>query len=305
MTYVNQFIHRNTNLKLNCQYCGKPGKIRYYKNNPEQIHIICTECSKKKNLNYKENWGKVLDDIPLINIEDYITNKFVLNKMIKLDSTTKTILKNMLKSTKPKIETYKGTGISFTYLNRLIDEYTLKVDKDFKKKLEQHFKNNRTEKIKKVKLNLVTNENSHPLTKLKKERNLSNKDIAKLTNNRITVGCICAIQERKSKPRLVTKIILAEALKVSVKDIFPEETEFGEVYTWNDYWFNIRNKVMNFIQDYYDEEQKKGNLKIFKNLSDITGITVNRLYRLKTKETMVTNDDYKKLKEHNIIKEDI
>ena len=50
MTYVNRFIHRNTDIKFNCQYCGKPGRIRYYKKNPNQIHIVCRECSNKKEL---------------------------------------------------------------------------------------------------------------------------------------------------------------------------------------------------------------------------------------------------------------
>lgn len=50
MTYINRFVHRNTDIELKCQYCGKPGRIRHYKNNPEQIHIICIECFNKKEL---------------------------------------------------------------------------------------------------------------------------------------------------------------------------------------------------------------------------------------------------------------
>lgn len=305
MVYVNRFIHRNTDIKINCQYCGKPGRIRHYKNNPKQIHIVCVECSNKKNLNCKENWGKVLDDIPFINIEEHITNKFTLNKMIKLDKDTKKILRDMLKSDKPKIETFKNTGISSTYLNRLIDEYTKKVDKNYKKKLNKVFETNRCAKIKSIKLKYIVNTDSHPLAKLKLERNLSNRDIVKLSNNKLTTSCLCYIQEGKSNPTIITKIRIAEALKVSVKEIFPEETEFGEVYTWNDYWFNIRNEVINTINNYYNEEKQKGHKKILRTLSDITGIDLNRLYALKNKKALVNNEDYKKLKEHNILKEDI
>lgn len=246
-----------------------------------------------------------MDDIPLINIEDHIINKTYLNKKIKLDKNTKKILQDMLKSDKPKIETFKETGIPFTYLYRLIDEYTEKVDKNFKNKLEKLFDTNRANKIKKVKLEHTINEESHPIAKLKLEKNLSNKDIAALSNNSLTESCICSTLIGKTKPKLITKIKLAEILKVSVKDIFPEETEFGEVYTWNDYWFNIRNVVINSINNYYKEEQEKGHTKILVNLAEITGIDINRLYGLRNKTLSVTNDDYKKLKEHNIIKENI
>ena len=303
MTYINRFIHRNTDIDFSCQYCGKLGRIRHYKNHPTKIHIVCKECSNKLKLGCKENWGKILDDIPLINIEDHIINKFTLNKMIKLDRNTKKILENMLKSDKPKMETLKETGISLTYLYRLIDEYTRKVDKEYKRKLEKVFEINRTNKIKKTKLKSTVNLNSHPISLIKLEKNLSNKDIVKLSNNRITASCLCSITEGKTKPKLITKVIIAEALKVSVKDIFPEETEFGKVYKWNDYWFNIRNVATTAVNNYYREEQKLGHKNILINLSNLTGIKINRLYALKSGEIEVTNDDYKKLKEHNIIKE--
>lgn len=259
----------------------------------------------KENFGYKENWGKVLDDIPLINIKEHISNKAVLNKMIKLDKNTKKILEDMLKSDKPKVETLKETGIPLTYLNRLIDEYTKKVDKNYKSKLDKVFGTNRKNRIKNAKLKSTTNSDSHPLAKIKLERNLSNKDIVKLSNNRITESCLCCILEGKTNPSLVTKIKIAEALKLSVKDVFPEETEFGNVYTWNDYWFNIRNVVIDSINNYYKEESEKGHTKIIKNLADLIGIDINRLYLIRAKCIRPTNDDYKKLKEHNIIKEDI
>lgn len=50
MTYVNRFVHRNTDIELNCQYCGKPGRIRHYKDNSEQIHIVCKDCFDKREL---------------------------------------------------------------------------------------------------------------------------------------------------------------------------------------------------------------------------------------------------------------
>ena len=259
----------------------------------------------RENFGYKENWGKVLDDIPLINIKEHISNKAVLNKMIKLDKNTKKILEDMLKSDKPKVETLKETGIPLTYLNRLIDEYTKKVDKNYKSKLDKVFGINRKNRIKNAKLKSTTNSDSHPLAKIKLERNLSNKDIVKLSNNRITESCLCCILEGKTNPSLVTKIKIAEALKLSVKDVFPEETEFGNVYTWNDYWFNIRNKVINSINDYYNKEIQKGHTKVLTTLAEITGIDLNRIYKLRSVKAFVTNEDYKKLKEHNILKEDI
>ena len=85
------------------------------------------------------------------------------------------------------------------------------------------------------------------------------------------------------------------------KDIFPEETEFGNVYKWNDYWFDIRNVVIKAINNYYKEALLKKQTRIMKNLSDITGIRIDRLYSLKLGTARVTNDDYKRLKEHNII----
>ena len=305
MTYINRFIHRNTDLELNCQYCGKPGKIRYYRTKPDKIHIVCKECSINKGLGLKKNWGKELEDIPLINIEDHITNPYTLNKMMTLNKDTKKILRDMLKSDKPKIETFKNTGISQTYLTKLINEYTNKVDKDYKNKLDKVFEENRLNKVKRVKLNSTINEESHPLAKLRLERNISNREIVALSKGRLTSSNLSAIQCGKSKPTLLTKIKIAEVLKVSVKEIFPEETEFGNVYKWNDYWFDIRNIVIKAINDYYKEALLKKQTKIMKNLSDITGIRIDRLYSLKLGLAMVTNDDYKRLKEHNIIREDI
>ena len=225
--------------------------------------------------------------------------------MIKLDKDTKKMLENMLKSDKPKMETFKSTGISSVYLNRLIDEYTEEIDKDYKNKLKKVFETNRLNKMKKTKLESTIDENSHPIAKIRLERNISNRDIARLSRGRIKNEHLCDIQNGKIKPTLVTKIKIAETLKVSVKDIFPEEAEFGEIYTWNDYWFNIRNVVIKAIKDYYKEEQEKGHNKIMTTLAEITGIKVDRLYTLKAGMTMVNNNDYKKLKEHNIIREDI
>lgn len=301
MTYINRFIHRNTDLELNCQYCGKPGKIRYYRTKPDKIHIVCKECSINKGLGLKKNWGKELEDIPLINIEDHITNPYTLNKMITLNKDTKKVLRDMLKSDKPKIETFKSTGISTVYLKRLIDEYTNTIDKDYKKKLDKVFEENRSSIIKKAKLKSTIDEESHPLAKLRLERNISNREMVKMSNGGLTTSNLSDIQKGKSQPNIYTKIKIAEILKVSVKDIFPEETEFGNVYKWNDYWFDIRNVVIKAINNYYEEALLKKQTRIMKNLSDITGIRIDRLYSLKLGTARVTNDDYKRLKEHNII----
>ena len=301
MTYVNRFIHRNTDIAIKCQYCGKDGRIRYYRKDPTKIQIICQECANKRELSRKENWGKVLEDIPLIDIEEHITNKLALKRLMKLDEEKIKILENMLLSTKPKIQTYRETGITRTYLAKLIDEYTNTIDKDFKNKLNEHFREVRTDKIKRVKLNYMTKEDSHPLTKIRKERNISNEDLVRLTNNRITKSCLCAIQEGKNEPKLVTKIILAKALKVSVADIFPDDTEFNKVYCWNDYWFDIRNEVVKSLETYCKKEKEEGRTRALERLSEIVGIKVNRLYALRQGRITVTNDDIKKLKEHNIL----
>lgn len=257
MTYVNRYINRYTDIEMVCQYCGNKGRIRYYRECPSKVQIVCLDCSNKKGLSTAFKLGKVVEDIPLIDVEEHIVNKTVLNKMIGLNKDTKKILRDLLKSDKPKYESFKDTGLTMTVLNRLIDEYVDKVDPEYKDKLAEHFTKVRDKKIREVKLKSVTSEDSHPITKIKLERSLTNADIVKLSNNRITVNALCMIQERKSKPKLVTKIILAEALGVSVSTLFPEDTEFSNVYCWSDYWYKIRNNVSKSLSSYVLEKKKE------------------------------------------------
>ncbi len=307
MTVINRFLNNMTDVKLNCQYCGNKGRIKHNKQEPYKIQIICTECAKAKHINTIKNKDNMLEDIPLINLKEHVINKSMLNKMKTLDEEAIKILQDLLNTKEVKKDAIKNTGYTMTVYNRLVDEYTEKYDKDYKIKLEQVFKQNLQNRIKQSVLERHVYTGGNNYSKLKLEKGLTNREILKLIHNQVGLNCLCLIQENKVNPTIQTKCALAQAFGVSVRDIFPEETEFGEVYNWNDYWFDIRNWFINTIDKYVNTMRDRGQKKVIKNLAYKMNMTTARLYAFRNRSGHPTNEEIKQLKSiinnENIMKE--
>lgn len=281
MGYINKFIERNTNLKKECQYCGKPAQIRYNYDNPYHIQLVCLDCKRKNGFNQYYNRGKLISDLPIIDIRDYLTkDKQEREDRLSLTENNKQIIQSLLKTKLPKIEAIKEAGLTMYQYDRLVEQYKENIDSDIEDKLLEVFNKNRRNKLKTVKLKSV-NYSKYPnnLYKIKIERNLSNKDICKLANNTIQQESISLISTGKTEPTMITKCNLAIALQLSVADIFPEDFLFDNVYNYADYLYFI-NYTLTQLEDIIKERKTSGKKKVIENIASEVQIKVSRFYEI-------------------------
>ena len=277
MMYIHKFIERYTNLDKKCQYCGKPGQIRYSRTEPYDVQFICKKCKIEKNLNDAKNRGLV-PDLEVIHIQDYIVDRNVLSKIPKLNKQHIETIQNLLKTKSPKGEAIRSTGWSNASFNRILNLYEKQVDPDIKHKLNDLFIRNRAAKIRLSSMNTNKGQNStNNLTNIKLRRNLSNSDIVRLANGQIKNNALSLICTGKSYPVVKTKCVLAEALKVSVADIFPHDWLYNSVYNYEDY-LKLNNTIRNQVKEFIDAKKKNGEKKVTKKVAALFNMTVYRLY---------------------------
>ena len=139
---ITRLITNHTNLQKKCQYCGKPAEVKNNKQDPYKIQFICKSCRAEKNLNTKENRYIMCDDIPLIDVRDYLTSDRIKSKIIKLTPELIEKLKYILTSNLTKNQVLKYLNLSQTRFNDVVNLYTETIDKDYKEKLAKIFYKN-------------------------------------------------------------------------------------------------------------------------------------------------------------------
>ena len=281
MSYINHFVRRNCDLPMICQYCGKEGHIKYYDfaEDPYLIHIICRDCKVKYKLNKKENKGKYAPFIPLIDIRDYNKCQGSIDRLFIIDDKIKEQIKYIMKSNFTKQEACAYMGITDDRFAKLIDKYNKEVDHTIKRKLDLLFQNNRKKVLLKSKLEKYKHNNvtSNRITYYKSINSYSNRDIEELSNGRIQYSSISNMVTGKDKPKIKTKCIFAEVFKVSVADIFSEDSYLTMIYSYNDYC-KLNNKLRIKLKNHIDRRKVKEETHIIEKISQATNLRPNKLY---------------------------
>lgn len=249
LSYITKFISYYTSLERKCQFCGKPAIIKHNEEDPYRIQLVCRECRSK----YKIPRDKMYNNIPLIDCRDYINNERTLANNIKLTPELKKLLDESLEKGLSKKETLDYVNITYTQFNKLIKQYETSYDKDIAKKFQSSFYKSRADIIREAKLkSTLTNDSGNNLSKIKLEKNISNRQIVDLSNKGITAAQLSCIQRGICKPKVKTKCLLAEILKVSVSDIFPKDEEFNNIHNYSDY-IKLSDRYREILSNYKEE----------------------------------------------------
>ena len=291
MVIINRFFERNTNLDKVCQYCGKPAEIKFSRENPYNIQLICRECKKEKNLNKSDMQGVLASDIPVINLFNHVKNTRTKCNIPILFEDEKEIINNILEKRMSKTMAIKEFNITFTQLNKIIDKYELYEDKDIKEKLNRIFNINKKNNIRQGILNHKSHYSSYNnLAKYKKERNLSNPEIAYLSRGEISISHISLICNDKVEPKIKTKCTLAEIFEVSVADLFPRDYLYSNIYCYMDY-INLCTLVTYSFLDVYYDKKKNHEKHIVQNLTKEFHIKKDTIYKIISKKYLYSHSD--------------
>lgn len=248
--YISRFVSKYTDLDRTCQYCGKPAEVKNNINNPYLIQFICKQCKVEKKM--ISIYCDMADDIPLINLKEHIINDTVNRKNIDLDDELISKLKYLLTSDLTKEQALNYLDMKPTQFKKVIAKYEELYDKNYSKKLDTVLKENRNQVVTKARLNYTVNVyTNNNLSVLKYKMGLTNKDIINKSGGRIKANAISLICNGKSEPKVQTKCILAEALGVTVKDIFYEDTICDNIHNYNEYLKlneTFRKKALKFFK---------------------------------------------------------
>lgn len=288
-SYVSNFVKRYTNLEKKCQFCGKDALIKNnYHGDPYKIQLICRECRNKYHLNNDLMSNK----IPLIDIRDYINNNQTLNNMITLNEENKSKIDSLFNLNITKTKAAKHLGLSKVQFDKLINQYEELYDPNIKDKLNEHFLKVRSVLSLEWRLTKVSKDTGlNNLKSIKLKKKLSNREISNRSNGLLTISSISNIQTGKSYPTIKVKCKLAEVLDVSIKDIFPEDTEFGNIRCYNDYldlYNNVRDKIIT--------QHEKQNMSILQ-ISKYYDMSYSKVYSIINN----TNDKYCYLSNQDVL----
>ena len=109
MMYINKFLDRSTNVERKCQFCGAPAEIRHNYEDPYRIQLVCKVCKQERNLKNKELRGKMIEELPVIDLRNHITNPATLRGLRKNTLTLgeKQMIKEVLRSKFTRQDVYK------------------------------------------------------------------------------------------------------------------------------------------------------------------------------------------------------
>ena len=236
--YINAFLIRYTDVEKVCQFCGEPASITHNKENPYQIKLVCPKCKKT----HKDE----LASLKPINLLEHVKDVSVINE---LNETDNKMIEDIL------VNNYTANQITKKYH---IGLYTLKrkllllKDKDEQKYnlIEETLRTNASNAIRQASLNkTVDKQYPNNINKIKLEKNIVNKDIAKAISTK--PANIAAIATGAMKISVKKKCLIAEALKESLADVFPEETYFNKVYKYSDFLNHVdlfRSNVLHILE---------------------------------------------------------
>lgn len=289
--YITRLVTNNTNLEKICQYCGKPAEIKNNRQDPYLIQLICKSCRKEKGLNSKEKKDIMCDDIPLIDVRNYINNDIIKSKIINLTPEIIDKLNYLLNSDLTKKQALEYMNMSNSVFIKHVNKYTEDYDNLYASKLEKVFVDNRNNLITKNILKYKVDKNiTNNLTTIKYERGLSNNDIIKLSDYTITNSTISNICTGKIQPTIKTKCKLAEVLNLSVADIFPEDWLFCNIKNYDDY-LNINNDLREVFNTRHEFHRLFNDFKYINELSKLSSISSHRLYEFKNNRVNLNHDE--------------
>lgn len=83
----------------------------------------------------------------------------------------------------------------------------------------------------------------------------------------------------KTQPKLETKCALAQALNVSVADIFPEDFLYTEIYSYIDY-LELASKVIKQLEQTIEKRKASKEKAVIQHIAEEVHIGHMRLYEL-------------------------
>ena len=286
VTYMNKFIHRQTDISLECEYCGKPAFIRYSREDPYKIQLICKDCINNKHLNNKENRGLV-PNLPTIDVRDHILPSKVMTKKNLMSKDNINMMQDILNSCMTRPEIYKHYNITAHKFDIIINQYEKHIDPGIKSKLIKVLMKNRASKLAYIRLvNNVPDDCTNTLAKYKVAHCITNREIMKKSNYKLNFKTLSDICNGKIEPKIRTKCLLAETLGVTVTEIFPFDYAFVNVHNYNDY-LEINNRVRKELEARLQYNKSNG-ICITETINDIylnTNIKSDNIYRFREVKT--------------------
>ena len=241
--YILRLIKNSTDLDRKCQICGNLGKLKNNKISPYDIQFVCHSCRKGLE---KDLVSDTFKGVPLINVKDHITNPTMIGRMVELDEETIKKINDILNGGYNKQEALAYLNLTPTTYEKLLSKFS-SLDKDIKQKLIDVYRKENAKRIRMNKFKCTRNDEFNNLSKIKEEKNITNRMISERTNGEITLSTISNIATGKAKPKNRTMALLARALETDIYNIFPECTEFKNVTdeeTLKKYMINILSEIV-------------------------------------------------------------
>ncbi len=222
--YILRLINTCTDIKKECQFCGKPANLKNNRVSPYEIQMVCHECRKIYEVN---PITEMYDEIPLINVKDHIISERLSLNFINLTDEHIAKINKILEGGYTKVSAAKYIGESITYYNRLINLYEKKFNVNIKDKLKILYKEALRNDLVNRTLGNKLNTKYNNISKIKLEKGITNRVICEKTGLRnCTISYIC---NGKTKPKNTTIVKIAEVLECSIADLFPEYQDFKDV----------------------------------------------------------------------------
>lgn len=219
MSYINRFIERKTNFEKKCIVCGKPATIQHNKTNPYVVRPLCRICRDKYNL-----YGLTVDQtpniLPTVDLRDYINTNFKKYEDRVLTQEEMDLIDECIELKLSKTDFSRRLKTYFKGLDYMIDKYEL-IKPGIKEQYLESINIGRRNKLLNNSLRRYHSDTyNNKIVEIKKEKNLSTKDIVERANHQISTASLNLIIEGKIKANDTFKRLIAEALEVEVKDIF-------------------------------------------------------------------------------------
>jgi len=280
MMYINKFLDRSTNVERKCQFCGAPAEIRHNYEDPYRIQLVCKTCKQERNLKNKELRGKMIEELPVIDLRNHITNPATLRGLRKNTLTLgeKQMIKEVLRSKFTRQDVYKHYQIGRDEFLRRVMLYEKEVDSRIREKLTNVFNQNYKQKMRVSKLEKSLNEqHKNNISKLKLKHKLSSSEIEKLTKGVVQAATLSDIANSKRVPKMRTKCAIAEVFEVPLSKVFPDEYLFDDIYCYEDY-LDLNSRLKARLKKYLTDERRSGRKKVIYKVAEALGVSVNVMY---------------------------
>lgn len=217
-------IRNNTNLIRKCQICGKTSsetKVETLINevSPNKVKFVCTVCR------YAEDTKSLIDKLPEINIDDFVTSDI---KVVNLDKLTysdkmKEYIDDALQTDLVKTRWLREKEISDLRFSTFVDLYEKHNNVQIRQQLNEHFMSNKKQVRVKTLNNKDVSKYSNNIHKFRLEQNLSLRQLSIKTDLALTDVAIYYIAEGDYKPKKKAMLLISKALNKSPEEVFPND----------------------------------------------------------------------------------